>query len=194
VARSPAPSEGSIQFTAVVRGAKSSFEQYAVSGAGLSADSPRYTRPYLAQRLTLEDPLGCKEQPRLLLSVRAGDRLVAMQTIVPFLCGNGPDCEARIQAGSHGREAHELFLDADGSLLKNTDFEHALARTCDWASSEGKPQAGSGTFQSDEGSCSDASRNATELSLHALTTAEPWGDADTCNGYLVGDGDGACTR
>ena len=50
-----------------------------------------------------------------------------------------------------GQETHQLFLDADGQLLANTDFERRLSYVCEWRSAGGEDVDGSASFQAHAG-------------------------------------------
>ena len=181
---------GQLDYAVEVLGSKSAFETFSVSAEGLEGGMPRYTSPYYARRFVLAGHLACDStQTFTFTAVRSDGTVSSQQTLSPFLCGAG-DCAARIAAGEQGQETHQLFLEADGQLLANTDFERRLSYVCEWRSADGQDGDGSASFQANAGKCTDPIRAGTALELREVDVDEPWGTAEICNGYLVGSAAG----
>jgi hypothetical protein len=177
---------GQLDYAVELLGSKSAFESFSVSAEGLEGGMPRYTSPYYARRFVMPGHLACdSSQTFMFTAVSSDGTLSSQQTLSPFLCGAG-DCASRLAAGEQGQETHQLFLEADGQLLANTDFERRLSYVCEWRSADGEDVDGSASFQAHAGKCTDSTRVETALELHEVDVDEPWGTAEICNGYLVG--------
>jgi hypothetical protein len=181
---------GSIEFIVQVLGTKSSFERYRVSGTGLTPSAPRYSTPWYMQELRLVRSLECSEHPNVWLLVQDASGQISSQQVSPFLCGGSSECVERTRSGWLASETHQLFLDSDGKLLRNTDFERRLTYSCQWATADHTPVDGTGGFQADAGACTDELREGTTLTLRESATAATVGNPSVCNGYLLGDGFG----
>jgi len=188
VARCAPDGAGSIVYQVEVQGSAIAFRDFVVEASGFEGEPARYKGAWFAELLRMKQPLDCEyAEISVFRAVRSG-AVQGSTSLRPFVCRGHPDCAARLAGGWQAVEEHSLFLEDDGTLLKNNDFEHALSYGCSWRSPNGKDGDGGGTIQSTLGECTESDRSATDVKLYESARGQLWprGGSRLCNSFLVG--------
>jgi hypothetical protein len=151
-------------FEIKVVGARSILEEHALSADGLVVQplvrEGRFVRP-------LRGPVTwaqMREGTVVLTATRAGVE-VARQSLRPFVCSGHPQFARRVDAGWQAKETHDVFLEAPGRFVLDTDFYQPLSYACEWTQPGGGGGDGTSSQVSALPHCDAENRKGTAVTV-----------------------------
>ena len=175
-------------FVLDVLGSETAFDSFVLSVDGLSADAKlHFQGASLIKTFSTDAPLDTVEGKTFTVrAMSAGGAEVSELAVTPFVCGSDPTFAEKLQAGWQGTETLQVYLQADGILNPENEFDRPLGHRCDWLAPGGGSGEGSATPNRSPTLCTESDRVGTALT--ALDVSDPAAEQPlgmtTCAAYL----------
>jgi hypothetical protein len=167
--------------------AQSTLDSFSVSADPLQSQPKlQFEARFLAKSFVTFAPLEEIEGEPISVTVISPDSVqVSSIAIAPFVCAEDPTFAQKIQSGWQGTETLQVYLQPDGSLNPENEFDRQLAHRCDWLAPGGGSGEGLATTNRSPGLCTESDRTGTNLEILDLSDASAPRvlGTTTCNAY-----------
>jgi hypothetical protein len=85
--------------------------------------------------------------------------------VLPFVCGSDPSFSEKLEAGWQGTETQQIYLQSDGALNPENEFDRQLKHQCDWVAPGGDGGEAAATPDRSPALCTESDRSATTLEI-----------------------------
>jgi hypothetical protein len=174
-------------FVLGVRASQSALDSFVLSAEGLDPDPKlHFAANLLLKTFYTTAPLTTVEgQPFTLRSSSSAGAEVSALVVTPFVCASDPTFAAKVEAGWQGAETLEVYLQPDGALTAENEFDRQLAHRCEWVAPGASDGEGSSTPNRSPSLCSEGDRLGTMLDV--LDVSDPSAEQPltmtTCGAY-----------
>jgi len=174
-------------FVLGILASEASLETFTLSADNLQA-APKLDLQgnHLIKTFTTRAPLMSVEGKPFIVRVMSADGAeISTLEITPFVCESDPTFAEKIEAGWHGTETLQVYLQPDGTLNPENEFDRPLTHRCDWVSPDGMSGEGLETLNRSPTLCTEADRLGTALTavdVSGLSEDYPLG-VTTCAAY-----------
>jgi hypothetical protein len=153
-------------------GAQQTFDTFTVD-----ADAPLVANPnlefvvhFLSKTFVTSAALpAIAGQPIMVRTASSDAGSVSALEVTPFVCAADPNFAENVQTGWSATETQQIYLQPDGVLTPENEFERQLTHHCDWLAPGGGGGEGSSTVDRSLGLCTESDRTGTMLKILDVT-------------------------